>query len=145
MKSSTDRASLGCALLLALVAALSLAIICSGCLYKGAKITEGVDLAVGLSIPGTEDTIQLNVLNYLSGFRLGVAENAALTLRYTCATTNTYFGVVHSETVKSIDATVSPCETAATTNADSCATAHAQSSASSPSGAAGVSSSSSAK
>jgi hypothetical protein len=108
--SSTDRASLGVALLLALAAALSLAIICSGCLYKGAKVVEGTDIAVGLSVPGTEETLQINALNYLSGFRLGIAENAALTLRYSCATTNSYFGVVHSETVKSIDATVSPCE-----------------------------------
>ena len=108
--SSTDRASLGCALLLALAAALALAIICSGCLYKGAKVVEGTDIAVGLSVPGTEETLQINALNYLSGFRLGIAENAALTLRYSCATTNSYFGVVHSETVKSIDATVSPCE-----------------------------------
>ena len=115
--SSTDRASLGCALLLALVAALSLALICCGCVYRGAKITEGTDLAVGINVPSAEGALQLQLLNYLSGFRLGVAENAALTLRYTCATTNTYFGVVHSETVKSIDATVSPCETAATTNA----------------------------
>ena len=128
MKSSTDRASLGCALLLALVAALSLAIICSGCVYRGAKITEGTDLAVGINVPSTEGALQLQLLNYLSGFRLGVAENAALTLRYSCATTNSYFGVVRSETVKSIDATVSPCETAAATNADSCATARAQSS-----------------
>ena len=140
MKSSTDRASLGCALLLALVAALSLAIICSGCVYRGAKITEGTDLAVGINVPSTEGALQLQLLNYLSGFRLGVAENAALTLRYSCATTNSYFGVVHSETVKSIDATVSPCETAAATNADSCATARAQSSAASPSGASSVSS-----
>lgn len=111
--NSTDLAATGCAILLALVAALSLMMMCGGCLYKGAKITEGVDLAVGLTIPGSEETMQLNVLNYLSGFRLGVAENAALTLRYTCATTNSYFGVVHSETVKSIDAEVSPCETSA--------------------------------
>ena len=83
---------------------------CSGCLYKGAKVVEGTDIAVGLSVPGTEETLQINALNYLSGFRLGIAENAALTLRYSCATTNSYFGVVHSETVKSIDATVSPCE-----------------------------------
>ena len=115
--NSTDLAATGCAILLALVAALSLMMMCGGCLYKGAKVVEGTDIAVGLSVPGTEETLQINALNYLSGFRLGVAENAALTLRYTCATTNTYFGVVHSETVKSIDATVSPCETAATTNA----------------------------
>ena len=127
MKSRTDRASLGCALLLALVAALALALICCGCVYRGAKITEGTDLAVGINVPSAEGALQLQLLNYLSGFRLGVAENAALTLRYTCATTNSYFGVVRSETVKSIDATVSPCETSAATNADSCATARAQS------------------
>ena len=116
--NSTDLAATGCAILLALVAALALMMMCGGCLYKGAKITEGTDIAVGLTVPGSEETVQLNALNYLSGFRLGIAENAALTLRYSCATTNSYFGVVRSETVKSIDATVSPCEaTAATTNA----------------------------
>ena len=116
--NSTDLAATGCAILLALVAALSLMMMCGGCLYKGAKITEGTDIAVGLTVPGSEETVQLNALNYLSGFRLGIAENAALTLRYSCATTNSYFGVVHSETVKSIDATVAPCEAnAATTNA----------------------------
>ena len=116
--NSTDLAATGCAILLALVAALALMMMCSGCLYKGAKITEGTDIAVGLTVPGSEETVQLNALNYLSGFRLGIAENAALTLRYSCATTNSYFGVVRSETVKSIDAAVSPCEAnAATTNA----------------------------
>ena len=143
MNARTEKVCQGAALLLALLGFFALVALTSGCLYKGAKITEGVDLAVGLSVPGTEDTLQLNALNYLSGFRLGVAENAALTLRYTCATTNTYFGVVHSETVKSIDATVSPCETAATTNADSCATARAQSSAADLSCATSASSSSS--
>ena len=115
--NSTDLAATGCAILLALVAALALMMMCGGCLYKGAKITEGTDIAVGLTVPGSEETVQLNALNYLSGFRLGIAENAALTLRYSCATTNSYFGVVHSETVKSIDATVSPCEANAATNA----------------------------
>ncbi len=115
--NSTDLAATGCALLLALVATLSLMMMCGGCLYKGGKITEGTDIAVGLTIPGSEETVQLNVLNYLSGFRLGIAENAALTLKYSCATTNSYFGVVHSETVKTIDATVSPCEANAATNA----------------------------
>ena len=115
--TATEKVCQGAALLLALLGFFALVALTSGCLYRGCKVVEGTDIAVGLSVPGTEDTIQLNALNYLSGFRLGVAENAALTLRYTCATTNSYFGVVHSETVKSIDATVSPCETAATTNA----------------------------
>ena len=145
MDARAEKVCQGAALLLALLGFFGLVALTSGCLYRGCKVVEGTDIAIGLSVPGTEETLQINALNYLSGFRLGVAENAALTLRYTCATTNSYFGVVHSETVKSIDATVSPCETAAPTNADSCATARAQSSASSPSGAASVSSSSSAK
>ena len=94
----------------ALVFALSLAL--TGCVYRGAKITEGTDLAIGLTVPGTEGVLQFNALNYLSGFRLGVAENAALTVEYSTVATNSYFGVVKTETAKRIKAKVEPCETA---------------------------------
>ena len=93
----------------ALVFALSLAL--TGCVYRGAKITEGTDLAIGLTVPGTEGVLQFNALNYLSGFRLGVAENAALTVEYSTVATNSYFGVVKTETAKRIKAKVEPCET----------------------------------
>jgi hypothetical protein len=36
--------------LLALIAVIFL----TGCVYKGAKVTEGTDLSVGLSVPGTD-------------------------------------------------------------------------------------------
>ena len=91
------------------LAALSLAL--SGCVYKGAKIVEGSDLAIGLNVPSTDGTLQLQLLNYLSGFRLGVAENAALTVEYSTVASNSYFGVVQTQTSKSISATVQPCET----------------------------------
>ena len=94
-----------CALL-----ALSLASLVCGCVYRGAKITEGTDLAIGLTVPGTEGVLQFNALNYLSGFRLGVAENAALTVEYSTVATNSYFGVVTTETAKRIKAKVEPCE-----------------------------------
>ena len=92
------------------LATLALASLVSGCIYKGAKITEGTDLAVGLTIPGSEGAVQINALNWLSGFRLGVAENARLTVKYTHAETNSYLGVVTTRLAKSIDATVEPCE-----------------------------------
>ena len=95
--------------LAALTLALSLAL--SGCVYKGAKIVEGSDLAIGLNVPSTDGTLQLQLLNYLSGFRLGVAENAALTVEYSTVASNSYFGVVQTQTSKSISATVQPCET----------------------------------
>ena len=90
---------------------LALASLVSGCIYKGAKITEGVDLAVGLTVPATDGAVSLDVLNYLSGFRLGVAENARLTVNYTTAETNSYLGMVTTRTSKSVRATVVPCET----------------------------------
>lgn len=85
----------------------------SGCVYKGAKVVEGTDLAVGMELPGSDGVAQLNVLNYLSGFRLGIAKNAALKMEYTVAESNSYFGVIHTTTRKTIEAKVDPCEEAA--------------------------------
>lgn len=92
-------------------AAVLAALVC-GCIYKGAKVTEGTDLCVGMSIPSTENTVQIDVINYLSGFRLGLAENSSLSLKYTTVETNSYFGCVFTRSCKTIDAKVQPCETA---------------------------------
>ena len=85
-----------------------------GCVHKGAKVVEGTDLAVGLNVPSSEGTLQLQLFNYLSGFRLGVAENAILTMKYTVAETNDFLGVFHTKIEKSIEAKVEPCEVMAT-------------------------------
>lgn len=84
-----------------------------GCIYKGAKVTEGTDLAVGMTVPGSEGALTLDALNYLTGFRLGVAENAQLKVKYTCAETNDYFGCITTRIYKHIDAKVEPCESTA--------------------------------
>ena len=94
--------------LLAIVAVAALAL-CTGCVYKGAKVTEGTDLAVGFTVPSSEGVLQMDALNYLTGFRLGVAENARLKVKYTCAETNSYFGIISTCTAKTIDAKVEPC------------------------------------
>ena len=93
-----------------LIVAAVLALAASGCVYKGAKVTEGTDLSIGLSVPGTDGVAQLSILNYLSGFRLGVAKDAQLWLNYTVAETNNYFGVVETRSVKRVKAKVVPCE-----------------------------------
>ena len=85
----------------------------SGCVYRGAKVTEGTDFALGVNVPTAEGTFQFDLINYLSGFRLGVAENARLELRYTHAETNEYFGCVTTRTYKTVDAVVEPCEVSA--------------------------------
>lgn len=91
----------------------------NGCVYRGAKVVEGTDLAVGLSIPGADGAADLTVFNYLSGFRLGVARDAEMSVRYTCAETNAWFGLCETRSAKTVDATVRPlpstnsCERAA--------------------------------
>ncbi len=115
-----ERAAMGEAMLLGLcsflaVMALCSLLFCGGCVYKGAKVTEGVDLAVGLTVPGSDGALQLNALNWLSGFRLGVAENALLTVEYSSVSTNSFFGCIYTKSEKHIKATVEPCETTAPT------------------------------
>ena len=93
----------------------------TGCTYKGAKVTEGTDLAIGLNIPVTEGTLQFQALNYLSGFRLAVDRNAIMRVKYTVAETNSYLGCVSTRVLKTVDATVEPCETSPEPTAASCA------------------------
>ena len=117
-----ERAVLGEAMLLGLGSFLAvmalLGMLCGGCVYKGAKITEGTNLILGMDVPTTEGAFQFDLLNFTTGFRLGVAENARLEVEYSTVSTNSYFGVVRTETAKHVKATVEPCETAApTTNA----------------------------
>lgn len=83
----------------------------SGCAYRGAKITEGVDLAAGIDIPAAEGVAKFTALNYLSGFRLAVDRNARLTCDYSVAESNAYFGVIRTSTSKTVRAKVEPCET----------------------------------
>lgn len=99
----------GCLWALATVAVA--VVLAAGCVYKGAKVIEGTDLAVGFTVPGTEGAIQFDALNYLSGFRLGVAENSGLKVKYTVAETNDYlWGAATTRVWKTIDAKVEPCE-----------------------------------
>jgi len=102
------------------LAMLAVAWCCGGCVYKGGKITEGTDLSVGINVPTTDGALQLQVLNYLSGFRLGVAENAKLTMKYTVSETNSYLGCISTCVSKTVDATVEPCEDTLPTSDGEC-------------------------
>lgn len=84
----------------------------SGCTsYKGAKVTEGTDLSVGISLPTTGTTLDLSVLNYLSGFHMGIDRNCNFTLKYSCTEENSYFGVIETKKTRTIDSTVAPTST----------------------------------
>lgn len=80
----------------------------SGCVHEGAQLVEGTDVVVGLTVPGTDGVLQLNALHYLSGFRMGVAKNASVTVEYSTVSTNAFFGCVYTASDKHIKATVTP-------------------------------------
>lgn len=95
---------------LALIASVTLALFMgAGCVaYKGAKVVEGTDLAVGLNVPSSEGAIQFQLLNYLSGFRLGIEDGAGLEMTYSCDSQTSYFGVIDTHKVTHITAKVRP-------------------------------------
>ena len=79
---------------------------CAG-MGDGAKVVEGTDLTLGVQFPYA-DCDTMAVVNYLTGFRVTVAENARARVKYTCAETNDYLWCVTTRTWKTIDATVTP-------------------------------------
>lgn len=98
-----------CAVVLPFICAAFAASLLCGCagVGDGAKIVEGTDLTFGVQFPYTEQET-MAVVNYLTGFRVGVAENARCRVKYSCAETNSYFGMITTRTAKTIDATVTP-------------------------------------
>lgn len=93
--------------LLGLLVCLLCAAIC-GCAYKGGKIVDGSNIAIGITIPGTEWTI--NVLDYVGGLR--VAGNDATSIRVTNEVdeTNSYFGVITTKRHTKMSAKIEPTE-----------------------------------
>ena len=66
----------------------------SGCAYKGGKIVDGTNLAIGMTIPGTEWSI--NALDYVGGVRVAGQDNTYISVTNSVCETNSYFGVVHT-------------------------------------------------
>lgn len=50
----TEKFALGLFMLWPLIAILAIGAMCCGCSYKGGKVVDGTNLAIGMTIPGTE-------------------------------------------------------------------------------------------
>ena len=90
------------------LAAVALALLCAGCASECAKVVEGQDLSVGFTIPGMEGEANFTVINWLSGFKCTTGESGRVKLKYVCAETNAYFGVIHTQTRKEVEADITP-------------------------------------
>lgn len=87
--------------------ALFLGVLCSGCTtYKGGKVVDGTNLAIGMRIPGTD--WNFNVLDYIGGMRVGAAEGCRLTVTNSVSETNSYFGVVETRRTSTLTAAIDP-------------------------------------
>ena len=113
--TATEKSALGMFLLWPLLAILAIGALCSGCAYKGGKIVDGTNLCVGMTIPGTEGTI--NALDYVGGVRVAGNDQTSICVSNEVAETNSYFGVVETRRHTKMTATIEPTETSSEANA----------------------------
>ena len=84
----------------------------SGCTtYKGGKVVDGTNLEVGMTIPGTDWSI--NFLSYTGGAKICGNDGTSISVTNTIAETNSYFGVIRMQRVSTLTAEISPTEQSA--------------------------------
>ena len=94
--------------LLGAIAVAALVFLCNGCAYKGGKVVDGTNLAIGMTIPGTEWTI--NALDYIGGIRVAGNDMTSIIVTNEVAETNRYFGVVTTQRHSKMTARIEPVE-----------------------------------
>ena len=82
------------------------ALLAAGCVYKGGKVVDGTNLAIGMKIPGTE--WNLSVLDYIGGVRVAGQDSTHITVTNDVSETNTYFGVVTTSRHSKLTADIEP-------------------------------------
>ena len=113
--TNVEKASLGLFVLWPLLAILAIGVLFSGCAYKGGKVVDGTSLAIGMTIPGTEWTI--NALDYVGGVRVAGNDQTSICVSNEVTETNSYFGVVKTRRHGKMTATIEPTETSSEANA----------------------------
>lgn len=113
--TATEKSALGMFLLWPLLAIIAIGALCDGCAYKGGKVVDGTNLCVGMTIPGTEWTI--NALDYVGGIRVAGNDQTSICVSNEVAETNSYFGVVETHRHSKMTATIEPTEASSESNA----------------------------
>ena len=113
--TNVEKAALGLFALWPILTILAIGALCNGCAYKGGKVVDGTNLCVGMTIPGTEWTI--NALDYVGGLRVGGNDQTSITVTNEVVETNAYFGIVKTHRHSKMTATIEPTETSSEANA----------------------------
>lgn len=86
---------------------------CCGCAYKGGKAVDGTNLAIGITVPGTD--WQVNLLDYVGGLRVAGNDQTRISVSNEVIEMNSYFGVVETRRASKMAAQIEPCETVPST------------------------------
>ena len=113
--TNVEKASLGLFVLWPLLAILAIGALFAGCAYKGGKVVDGTNLCIGMTIPGTEWTI--NALDYVGGLRVAGNDQTSICVSNEVMETDSYFGVVETRRHSRMTATIEPTETSSEANA----------------------------
>ena len=113
--TNVEKASLGLFALWPLLAILAIGALFAGCAYKGGKVVDGTNLCIGMTIAGTEWTI--NALDYVGGLRVAGNDQTSICVSNEVMETNSYFGVVETHRHSRMTATIEPTETSSEANA----------------------------
>ena len=113
--TNVEKASLGLFALWPLLAILAIGALFAGGAYKGGKVIDGTNLCIGMTIPGTEWTI--NALDYVGGLRVAGNDQTSICVSNEVMETNSYFGVVETRRHSRMTATIEPTETSSEANA----------------------------
>ena len=113
--TNVEKASLGLFALWPLLAIIAIGALFAGCAYKGGKVVDGTNLCIGMTIPGTEWTI--NALDYVGGLRVAGNDQTSICVSNEVMETNSYFGVVETHRHSKMTATIEPTETSSEANA----------------------------
>ena len=113
--TNVEKVSLGLFALWPLLAILAIGALFAGCAYKGGKVVDGTNLCIGMTIPGTEWTI--NALDYVGGLRVAGNDQTSICVSNEVMETNSYFGVVETRRHSRMTATIEPTETSSEANA----------------------------
>lgn len=97
VKKGDSIANVDCfiALIGSIIAAIGISLM-SGCASRyQTRVVSGVNMEIGLIVPGTDGALTLDLVSYTSGFKATAPTNAPFALELTSASSNDYFGVIH--------------------------------------------------
>lgn len=109
-KDAEDRilcAAEGCAVLALVALALAFVILCGGCANTGSRVVVGEQCALP-EVSDAADNFSARIYEDIKGASVWTRKDSEVRVAYRCAYTNSYFGILHTQSDMQLDVTVTP-------------------------------------